>query len=153
MFWKYLFLGFIVCFPVQAQENANGVSERNNYELFIIGVAIYLLFKAVGVIWHYRCPKCKKWWVMRQEKKELLNTDVMTESRKEEIKDNNGNVLRVEEVKVPVLVHHYEIWRKCKHCGHLVKILKTRRKKNITEQRLNNERKQICGKLVGWRFC
>lgn len=59
MFWKYLFLGFIVCFPVQAQENANGVSERNNYELFIICVAIYLLFKAVGVIWHYRCPKCK----------------------------------------------------------------------------------------------
>lgn len=49
MFWKYLFLGFIVCFPVQAQENANGVSERNNYELFIIGVAIYLFFKAVGV--------------------------------------------------------------------------------------------------------
>lgn len=90
---------------------------------------------------------------MRQEKKELLNTDVMTESRKEEIKDNNGNVLRLEEVKVPVLVRHYEIWRKCKHCGHLVKILKTRRKKNITEQRLNNERKQICGKLVGWRFC
>ena len=100
MFWKCLFLGFIVCFPVQAQENANSVSERNNY----------------------RCPKCKKWWVMRQEKKELLNTDVMTESRKEEIKDNNGNVLRLEEVKVPVLVRHYEIWRKCKHCGHLVKI-------------------------------
>lgn len=49
MFWKYLFLGFIVCFSVQAQENANGVSERNNYELFIIGVAIYLLFKAVGL--------------------------------------------------------------------------------------------------------
>lgn len=92
MFWKCLFLGFIVCFPVQAQENANSVSERNNYELFIICVAIYLFFKAVGVIWHYRCPKCKKWWVMRQEKKELLNTDVMTESRKEEIKDNNGNV-------------------------------------------------------------
>lgn len=122
MFWKCLFLGFIVCFPVQAQENANSVSERNNYELFIICVAIYLFFKAVGVIWHYRCPKCKKWWVMRQEKKELLNTDVMTESRKEEIKDNNGNVLRLEEVKVPVLVRHYEIWRKCKHCGHLVKI-------------------------------
>lgn len=59
MFWKYLFLGFIVCFPVQAQENANGVSERNNYELFIICVAIYLLFKAVGVIWHYRCPNAK----------------------------------------------------------------------------------------------
>ena len=102
MFWKCLFLGFIVCFPVQAQENANSVSERNNYELFIICVAIYLFFKAVGVIWHYRCPKCKKWWVMRQEK--------------------NGNVLRLEEVKVPVLVRHYEIWRKCKHCGHLVKI-------------------------------
>lgn len=30
MFWKYLFLGFIVCFPVQAQENANGVSEQND---------------------------------------------------------------------------------------------------------------------------
>lgn len=59
MFWKYLFLGFIVCFPVQAQENANGVSEQNDYGIFIIGVAIYLLFKAVGVIWHYRCPKCK----------------------------------------------------------------------------------------------
>ena len=54
--------------------------------------------------------------------KDLVNTDVMAESRKEEIKDNNGNVLRVEEVKVPVLVRHYEIWRKCKHCGHLVKI-------------------------------
>ena len=39
MFWKFLFLSFIVCFPVQAQENANSVSERNNYELFIIGVA------------------------------------------------------------------------------------------------------------------
>ena len=76
----------------------------------------------MGVIWHYRCPKCKKWWVMRQEKKELLSTDVVTESRKEEIKDNNGNVLRVEEVTVPILVRHYEIWRKCKHCGHLVKI-------------------------------
>ena len=48
---------------------------------------------------------------MRQEKKELLNTDIETEVRKEEIKDNNGNVLRVEEVKVPVLVRHYEIWR------------------------------------------
>ena len=59
---------------------------------------------------------------LRQKKKELLNTDVVTESRKEEIKDNNGNVLRVEEVEVPVLVRHYEIWRKCKHCGHLVKI-------------------------------
>lgn len=43
MFWKYLFLSFIVCFPVQAQENANSVSERNNYEFFIIGVAIYFL--------------------------------------------------------------------------------------------------------------
>ena len=42
--------------------------------------------------------------------------------RIQEIKDNNGNVLRVEEVEVPVLVRHYEIWRKCKHCGHLVKI-------------------------------
>jgi len=120
MFWKFLFLGFIVCFSVQAQEKANSTSEQNDYGIFIIGVAIYLLFKAVGVIWHYRCPKCKKWWVMRQEKKELLNTDVVTESRKEEIKDNN--VLRVEEVEVPVLVRHYEIWRKCKHCGHLVKI-------------------------------
>ena len=122
MFWKFLFLGFIVCFSVQAQEKANSASEQNDYGIFIIGVAIYLLFKAVGVIWLYRCPKCKKWWVMRQEKKELLNTDVVTESRKEEIKDNNGNVLRLEEVKVPVLVRHYEIWRKCKHCGHLVKI-------------------------------
>lgn len=109
-------------FFCSSQEKANSASEQNDYGIFIIGVAIYLLFKAVGVIWHYRCPKCKKWWVMRQEKKELLNTDVMTESRKEEIKDNDGNVLRVEEVKVPVLVHHYEIWRKCKHCGHLVKI-------------------------------
>ena len=36
MFWKCLFLGFIVCFSVQAQEKANSTSERNNYELFII---------------------------------------------------------------------------------------------------------------------
>ena len=97
MFWKFLFLGFIVCFSVQAQEKANSTSERNNYELFIICVAIYLFFKVVGVIWHYRCPKCKKWWGMRQKKKALLNTDVVNESRKEDIKDNNGKELRVEE--------------------------------------------------------
>ena len=48
MFWKFLFLSFIVCFPVQAQEKANSTSEQNDYGIFIIGVAIYLLFKAVG---------------------------------------------------------------------------------------------------------
>lgn len=49
MFWKCLFLGFIVCFSVQAQEKANSTSEQNDYGIFIIGVAIYLFFKAVGL--------------------------------------------------------------------------------------------------------
>lgn len=80
---------------------------------------------------------------MRQEKKELLNTDVMTESRKEEIKDNNGNVLRVEEVKVPVLVHHYEIWRKCKHCGHLVKIFEDEKEEKYNSEHLLKLREEI----------
>ena len=58
MFWKFLFLGFIVCFSVQAQEKANSTSEQNDYGIFIIGVANYLHLKAEGDIWHYRCPKC-----------------------------------------------------------------------------------------------
>ena len=33
MFWKFLFLGFIVCFSVQAQEKANSASEQNDYFL------------------------------------------------------------------------------------------------------------------------
>lgn len=75
---------------------------------------------------------------MRQEKKELLNTDIETEVRKEEIKDNNGNVLRVEEVKVPVLVRHYEIWRKCKRCGHLVRLLDDEREEKYDRTTFNS---------------
>ncbi len=123
------FLSFIAPFAAYAQNDSSMEADSGGLVsvAFPVIVICYVVFNIIGFIWRYRCPKCKKWWVMRQEKKELLNTDVVIESRKEEIKDNNGNVLRVEEIKVPVLVHHYEIWRKCKRCGHLVRHLEDER--------------------------
>lgn len=60
MFWKYLFLGFIVwVFLFRHRKMQMVLANRIIMSSLLSGVAIYLLFKAVGVIWHYRCPKCK----------------------------------------------------------------------------------------------
>lgn len=133
-------LSFIAPFVAYAQNDSSMESGSGGLVsiAFPVIVICYVVFNTIGFIWRYRCPKCKKWWVMRQEKKELLNTDIETEVRKEEIKDNNGNVLRVEEVKVPILVHHYEIWRKCKRCGHLVRLFEDKREEKYDRTTLKS---------------
>ena len=111
-------------FIAYANENVSSMEKSNDFMIIASSVmgGIILLRMLLGAL-QFRCPKCKKWWIMKQEKKELLYKESETEIRREEIKDNNGKVLRVEEVRVPVLIHHYEVWRKCRNCGHMVKVL------------------------------
>lgn len=125
MFGRLLLLALITN-PVSVLAKNAGAPENSESFLAIaifIAITFYLILKAFRFIWRHRCPKCKKWWALREEKRELLGTDIETITKQEEIKDNSGNVLRVEDVKIPVIVRHYEVWRKCKHCEHFLKTL------------------------------
>lgn len=132
MFGRLLLLALTIS-PVSAlAKNAEAPENSESFLAVAIftAIALYLMLKTLRFIWRYRYPKCKKWWALREEKRELLGTDIETITKQEEIKDNNGNVLRVEDVKIPVIVYHYEVWRKCKHCEHHLKTLEDEQGEN-----------------------
>lgn len=128
MFGRLLLLTLIISPVSVLAKNAEAPENSESFLAVAIftAIAFYLMLKALRFIWRYRCPKCKK-WALREEKRELLGTDIETITKQEEIKDNKGNVLRVEDVKIPVIVRHYEVWRKCKHCKHFIKLLEDER--------------------------
>lgn len=133
------FLYLTVPFSAFAENGDEAFGGADGYVVLgILGLMVlYIISGIVDFICYYRCPKCKKWWVMREECRTQVNTSLETTTREEEIKDNAGNVLRVERVEIPVVVREYEILQKCKHCGHHVTQSKAEREEKYNRQNLN----------------
>lgn len=91
--------------------------EKSNSGLIAVISGCIFLWLLLGRF-KKRCRKCKKWGAMKEIERKFLETKENTSTKTVEVKDENGQVVRTEEISVPVMICTYEVFEKCKQCGH-----------------------------------
>ncbi len=94
----------------------------------IAGVAIYLLcvylFKQVKD----KCPGCKKFGALKEVERECI--EKIKSNIKKTATTRYKNHTRTREYIVPATVYKYEVTKKCKNCGHIVKLIESEKREN-----------------------
>lgn len=90
--------------------------------IFILVLFLIVVLIIVGIGFSLRCPKCKKWWSLRNDDRKITNENTKYESvkRVDIQKDRNGrkvgSTTRREQIRVNYT--HYLNYHSCKKCGH-----------------------------------
>ena len=65
-----------------------------------------------------RCPKCKKWFAMKEIKREFVDSEFTTVDVERELKNNENKVVGRYNEAVPATRYYYKCVDKCKYCKY-----------------------------------
>ena len=90
--------------------------------LIVLAVVIYIVL--VGTA--HKCPKCGKWFALKETAQEAVNEENVSVKVETNRKDNDGNVVGTQEQYVPGKRITYQVHYVCKKCGESFSTTKTK---------------------------
>jgi len=114
-------VGWVKCFHLryQNEKDIEHSKKENKFwwitSLIVICLVIFLIFLGR---FHNRCFNCNKWNAMKYEREKLINS-VDTSIRKSENHTDVYGKSHTNHYHVPATRYEYEVYKKCKYCGHI----------------------------------
>ncbi len=101
----------------QESKPSRPLSTKEKTIIWVVVIGIIFLW-----ITRYRykrkCDGCKKWNAMKKIGTECIDEKPSVITKKREMKNSKGEVVRTWEESIPATIYYYRTHRKCKHCSY-----------------------------------